>query len=691
MFCEACGSAIELVSAQTRAADEGRTFTLTCPSCPLDASKFSSKLSTPHIYMPRRKRQTKSTPIVSNATFRSTYQLRVRVSKSFDEEKLEMFSAMSCTVVGEDSNIFRYYFTGPYSGKCVREGTYSTVAPLSTLVQCRAADIDEVVGTQYVAFRYANVSTYTYINDTTSRYIVADLEDDSVECICSAIQEIYTLGFEPLGLRDAMKDSTLGALSNLTSRGYDRSDRLPEGYLYTTKPNGERIWIVRIGLVWMGTRRLTGHLTVFWTIDGSIERSAMSTIGPCIDVELMHLHPPIFIDVLMNETGQASSQQRNIEWSLAEVVRLQQLFDYLSILHVRRYFESLDEAEDYRVHCGYPTDGLVAIHKSGTDMFKIKAVKSIELLLSENGKLLTEEGTELLQIESPVPYKTGSVVEVNFEVIDNQMKIHGHFFRPDKRTANKLDVVGMIVESAIPPRESDILRNRLWRWSNMVRTSLYKKAHRMCHNKQIVIDVGTGTGQSVESFIEGKSYILIEPDAAKCRQLARRLGVKYDSIQTDPRSIVPQISRLNRGQGKYHILNTTLEVFLSDRVIINNIRGLVGCCISSFSAHFVIESLDILKNECNIPFIGSCYVYDGVSPGQSIIDSHGISMKRISQDKAVVTWGRDTPYEEPAREVSSFPADTLIIDAIDEVSYASEGPTDPGRIAAQHMKILIYT
>lgn len=79
---------------------------------------------------------------------------------------------------------------------------------------------------------------------------------------------------------------------------------------------------------------------------------------------------------------------------------------------------------------------------------------------------------------------------------------------------------------------------------------------------------------------------------------------------------------------------------MASRIILSEIR----CCVACFSAHFVVEELNILASRDRL-IVGCCYLYDDVQVGDSIIDVDGISMKRVEENKAAIKWGIDSIYE----------------------------------------------
>jgi hypothetical protein len=685
MKCQSCGSTIEVISAQTRSADEGATYIRTCPKCPLNVSTFLSPRIEPHIYIPRFEQENRELPVIQTDEYTDTFKLCIRISQP---RTFQMYDGMCYNAVGEEGSIFKCFTSGPYKDLCIREISQESVAPLVSLVHYRIARSQNTHDRTYRGIKYASFSEYTEILLGQDRYVFCDLDTMSMESICEGIDILYLAGYAPKNLSDFMSRSTLGTMSNLTARGYDRSGDLPLGCKKSVKPDGERMWLSRSGVVWLFSRRLLGHEIVTWVTDKSIDPDLIHSSGPCIDVEVMYNHPNILIDVLVDEVGNISKQQRTLSWIESKMLELQEMFQYLMTIELREWFDTVEEAEKYRELCTYPTDGVVAVQQDSTDMFKIKSVKSMELRV-QGDKLLTDEGIELVKFEGDHGYSEGSIVEVRFNSKDGQLSLLEHFLRTDKVSANKMSAIQMILQSLSSSDSPNVLRNQLWRWSNMLRTMLYNRAIRMCKDKHIIMDIGTGEGQSVESFVKGKSYILVEPNEQRCIMLARRIGVRQQDIRKDPRSLIPAMTRLIHGSLKYIVLNCTLLDILNDITVCKNITNIVGCCVSSFSAQFVADLVPSLRELYGIPFIGSCYMYDGIGIGESIIDSSGISMTRTSDTEASVKWGKDKIYVEPALRLENVSTDILIEDSINEVPYTPIGMGDPGINATKHVKILI--
>lgn len=48
-----------------------------------------------------------------------------------------------------------------------------------------------------------------------------------------------------------MSKILLGSMSNMNARAYDAYDANDNEHLFSTKPDGERMWLVRSGSVWL--------------------------------------------------------------------------------------------------------------------------------------------------------------------------------------------------------------------------------------------------------------------------------------------------------------------------------------------------------------------------------------------------------------------------------------------------------
>jgi hypothetical protein len=480
----------------------------------------------------------------------------------------------------------------------------------------------------------------------------------------------------------------LGSMSSLSTRGYDAFEVSEDEYWFAPKPDGERMWITRIGMVWVYSRRLVRHSIIGWFVDDSIVASAHNNIGPTIDVEIMMGHGPIIIDVLLDEHGTISQEHRPLQWVSDTQTRLCNLFSYIRTIHQRQFRSTVSQAQMDCDIAPYPSDGIVAIPKLGSDMVKLKGVKSIELILHDDMVLRTSDDVALFRIKNRSNYQVGSIIEVRFTIEECECIVHEIFERPDKVTANSIEAVRSVIESSITRLSDNVIRTALWRWSNNIRGEIYSRAHAMNMDRRIIMDIGTGDGQSLDVHIRSSqcSYILVEPNPDKCRALQQRLRLK--SFATEPRQLLQVISQLKTGKIRYYIINCTLEAILDDANVRSAVLRDLKCAIACFSAQYVIRQIPIFLGS-GVPFIGVCYMYDDVDVGDSIINSHGLSMTRLDGSTASVKWGRDAPYIEPAIDSEDVPPGIVMTKATDLVEFPRrEGMQDTASLCA-HLQVLI--
>ena len=85
-------------------------------------------------------------------------------------------------------------------------------------------------------------------------------------------------------------------------------------------------------------------------------------------------------------------------------------------------------------------------------------------------------------------------------------------------------------------------------------------------SSRIILDIGTGDGQSTDDHIRSTeySYVFVEPDQSKRQSLKSQLRVKQ--ILTAPRQVLQFLSQLKTGKAKYAIVNCKLDDLLDDPV-----------------------------------------------------------------------------------------------------------------------------
>lgn len=688
MKCKGCSSELQKIEYQSRSADEAHSSTYRCPHCPLNIDKFYNVSRLPHLYLLRSTRTYKTTPFIDSTELYTSKILCVKSKYTSRFRENEIYDAKACNYIDLNSVLFKSYSTGPWSYKARSVQTTEYIGLNAKIESILCIDNAPNQGVQYIDFQYIVIQGYTGILDGEYITVVHEIKDESDTSVLNHLFELYLMGFLPTNLPSYINRISLGSMSNMTARAYDAVSAEDYRHDFSTKPDGERMWLVRAGSTWLYCRRLLDFEIVAWYIDDSLSYMQKNTIAPVLDLEVMVDFPCILIDILSNVNGQLSPYDRNTKWITLKMHTLKQQFSYLKLIHMREFFETAQDAVDYAKTVPYPTDGLVAISQDGTDMKKLKPFRSVELQLNEDGTLSTREGNKIFKILENLQYPVGSIIEVRFSVDNGCIKIHESFQRFDKKSPNTNSALDSIIESSIQTNAQSMVRTLLWRWSNKLRFYIYRRANSVNTAKNIILDIGSGSGQSTEAFdkIPDCSFILVEPDEGKCKQLSRRLGVRQ--IHKDPRSIITAIPALKQGNRKYHVLNTNLELILLDKAVVTNIKGVLRCSIASFSSHFIANSIDNLIS-LGIPFIGCYYSYNGLTVGDSIIDTAGITMRKVSDERATVKWGTDNVYDEPTSDPATESLRVNSLNAIEIVPAPISDKYDPVYIACSYVKVLI--
>ncbi len=688
MHCLACKSKLEVIEYQARSADEPPRRIEKCPLCPLDIDKFGGTRRAPHAHLHRSDRMKSSIQHIDASGARPMFELHTHILSTASMPDIEMEPVICCNLLQDRTKLFRYYSSGPHKDMAVYSGAEEQVGPRSTVKMLEVLEHDYIEGQYYEHARYGLLEHGYILSGPGWRTIVVPMSNSSPRTITESMHLSYYMGGCPSSLSACFSQITLGAMSNLSARAYDAYSADERYYDFSTKPDGERMWLTRVGYVWLLSRRLMKHVIVGWLCSSPSDHLRQTLYGPVIDVEFMASSSPILIDILMNESGSISQHSRNVHWIMHEFSRMRDILPILSKIYVRPFYRTLQEAREYQNGVQYPTDGIVAVSRMNTDMLKLKAVKSMELQLGPDSILYTSDHKALLRMHDRGSYPDGAILEVRFSVASGIFSLLGIMERPDKTTANDSSAVESIVLSTFRKTSKQAVRTSIWRWSNKIRVYMYNRARVVCGDKRVILDIGTGDGQSVDAFQADStySYILVEPDRDKCNRLSQRLRI--GEIHTEARSLIPAIPQLKKGTRRYHILNMTLQDMLSDDAVSNNMKGTVGCCVSCFSAQYIVDCILSLKH-LSIGFIGSCYMYDDIKPGMSIIDSAGITMKRISPTSATVKWGTDDEYIEPALETHDLPDIITVVPSRDVVAISSQDTTEAALNACSHMKILI--
>lgn len=166
----------------------------------------------------------------------------------------------------------------------------------------------------------------------------------------------------------------------------------------------------------------------------------------------------------------------------------------------------------------------------------------------------------------------------------------------DKSKANSSDAGSLILESMRPTisQGDENNRRRALLWSNSLRSSINRIVERCSSNKAIVLDVGTGDGQSLDSMDLANqivSRILVEPDAAKCAKLCRRLGKRPPPPGVD--HVRPSLMQLKTRRTSVMVANCTLGDLVNDSQLSQILIPEVRAIVSTFGIHYVMRKASL--------------------------------------------------------------------------------------------------
>lgn len=671
MNCLACGSELRTVEYQTRAADEAQTAVTSCPMCPVNANKIDlvslPRPSPRGVTKPIRRRLPPSLPRRSSLR-QSAFIISVDIPSSHSFSKIDLNSrhviqsvAIQRRCISEGS--FQYTTAADFSKEGPLEGLCTELASRKQIgmgVRIEAYSVFSVRGgvgsLQVVRGRcekwqeYQDFPCYIYqTNGEKRRRLLFDMgKSEPSESVCrSIVNYVYSRHMIPTDVQWYFTKDVVSRLLNLSPRAWDASAPPDTGYVFTSKPDGERMWLVRYGSIWYACKpgMRNGFKLWFWCGTPAVESDPV-----VIDAEYMMSRGFIIIDCLTDSNGKFAPASRNIEWVKHQYALLKQLSKSFP-LSIREYFNDFQSALAYSARVMYPVDGVVAIRSDSTEILKIKSVKSMELLASADGLLVTNDGTAVIANPNPFLFAQGTIVEVRFTLGDtpDAIAVLDTFERVDKTRANSNEAVANIIRSAYHSETPDDNERRAaLLWCNDIRSAIVRTAVNRQSSKSIVVDIGSGTGQSLDSIprLETTSYVLIEPDFERCRTLVRRTGAKR--ILTSPRELMPLIRALKTRSLQFVILNCKLAELLEDTAVSDALFTETRAAICTFSMQYVVSELHELSETYRLPIYGCTYIYDTTDDNGVLIDLSGVRMVKVDNRTATVKWGGDKEYREPA-------------------------------------------
>lgn len=707
-LCKACGNELQTVYYQRRAADEPQDKVVFCPLCPLDTSLLTADI----LY---RKVGPRYGSIKINAYGDSDiHSASVHVhdncldgTKNICILRIRGAAAGRCMRMQQDIGATKsmycqtpvYYIHGNTrrmvqydSGSRIIDGAWisvksRTIAPKTVLEyvtvltsNCRYLQDGECIG----GYEYqldnmdgSSACVLRTVGNTNYAEIMVLLNSaaNTVE------QEIYVLDIigrllQLFGTEDTLYSiippTTISLLYIRSARSYDWANPPTDGFVYSWKPDGERHWCVRYGCMWLFVRKLLSARISGWVICNTIHCPV--TVGAILDVELMICHSPILLDVLCDKDGTPTPTTRSVSSVIKEFRRIS--MDGLKIV-VKEYYRTMQGLKCTLPSIDYPIDGAVGSQDGSTDIIKLKDIRSIELRLTDTGNLETSDGYLVASSELHCIYDPGSILElrvVNNSALDKLM-VTEIILRTDKTKANDNSACVDII-NALGEAPDSLSRRKALEWCNSVRRRMYTIAAGIRDKGRIILDIGSGDGQAVSDYSTDESitYLLIEPNVDKCSKLYRRLSSEHSircRLYSGVDSMLKIINLLSTGSLKYAIVCATLGQVMSVDQVAKSMKIHVRCCVASFSLSYVSSTLKELALS-GIDIISCGYAYDGISEGNYLVNSSGVTMRYIGERLCSVKWGGDRSYKEPVMYRSDFGKIMFIRPATDLVPLHSD-------------------
>ena len=706
--CNACGSKLETIEYQARSADEATRTTTTCPNCPVDASRIST------IYTTKDHPRGFNRPIRLSRTLSVTHNLvplrkicRIHVDASaivqgVDVETKHITSPISAhrsKSLGDIDDIRKrvhYQVTGMLQGYC--ESIVSTTrlgfGAYMEVVQVYEVEHAESFGIKVSQGKFGIISsdksntTYMYASSVTNKNVVIVQYDSVVDLSLAAskVSELYSTVCVPKHLSNYVERRFVKELANLCPRAWDVSAPPTKGYKFTSKPDGERMWLVLYGMFWYACETEHDRPVIKWMYNGNtmypVERPVVC------DTEYTVERGFIFIDALTEVNGKQVPVIRDIEYAIDIFQQLKGVSNTVPIT-LRQYFDNNDDATKYSFTAPYPTDGTLGIRDGSTETVKIKDTKAVELLLSPDGSLLTADGDTVAVLSDYDPLYVGKIVEVRFtaNANDNHISISDIFPRTNKTSPNSSEAVENILQSCVQFQSAtDAERTMILKWCNTLCKSIVDRALLSNDAKHIVLDIGTGSGQSLDRFslTESVSFIYVEPDERRAMSTARRARAK---LIKDPLELGSMLRSLKTRRLRQVVLNCKLADLLDNDELADALMAEVKCVTCTFSAQFVVEQLRILRDRYSCKIFGCMYTYDDAVDG-TLVDSCGAVMKLVDETTASVKWGNEE-YREPATYDYDYYGLGTIVRGSDILSLPTGADADDPADVCKHVKVIM--
>jgi hypothetical protein len=691
-ICPACKTEFKIIYYQRRAADEPPDKVIYCDKCPLDTTRLSFNIASKLSIEPTRREVKPITNYSSSKDVSSTLcktdtrtyiivrgNAAARCYKSIQDRTVqpETMTAISVNISTGIKSIKSYYYL---NSSTIGEAHITTDSDIiAPYVVCKSTDIytsyvdsDEykgssdrcIVGYEYDLPTISN-SSHTVLrtlHDGQRPYILVSLSNCNKSDILSVLESILVTYGTELSIKSIVSSTILNTLYIQSGRAYDLPSAPETGYMYAWKPDGERFWYIKYGSIWLFSRRLLSGRIAGWNMSTSLQ--TFHDIGPVLDVEVMIGFPPILIDILISDNGQSMPISRTLDYVLDEYNYIKENGSVDIPIHIREYYTSAKKLLSTKDTLEYPVDGLVGIKDGSMTIVKIKDEKSIELQLQEDGDLITSDNHVVAKSNMHETEEVGSIIEIRFvkEVNLSTPTIKEIFVRTDKTKANDIQACYNIFNTTSDSPDS-LARRGVVQWCNSIRSKLHQVASKSGSGR-VILDIGAGDGQAVSDYSSNPeiTYLLLEPNIKKCNSMLRRLqdlDRNNSRLLKQPSDILNALRLLSTSKVKYVVLCATLKDILQQKDCLRVLKTCVRCCIASLSISYIVPELQELAIE-GLNVIGFGYMYDLVNSKGELVNEYGVVMKYISystndhSQDAVVQWGTDKAYTEPAITLEDF-------------------------------------
>ena len=422
--------------------------------------------------------------------------------------------------------------------------------------------------------------------------------------------------------------------------------RPPEGKcIYRVKADGELRWLVKRGTViycCIPDRRLS---VVSWSVlkhpmraqdsDVVIMRAEQLASGQCV-----------LIDVLSEGGEAASASRKHVPGKvLSRVISP-------AMTLVREEFSTLEEAEEDRKVCGFPTDGVLAIEVATSMTYRIKR-PTIDMQASR-GLLNVMAGDLVVPRPKAMPWmEDGRVYEMAVTKGGRGLTFTASCPRPDKQHPNRADVANNIITSVLGDGDEALMTGRfVTMLSFAVRSKVYEHAINKLRGGRLVIDVGSGRMQSKDIMAKhSASWLLCDPglDTSTLRRKT------IDITDMDGMSIVASMKNANMRDGKYLAYKSTFESLIAKPEVSQFIRAQRVPVVYCFSLSYAIGQFMQLLSWA-VPQVGCSFVYDGHDSEGWVFNLPGARMRATDVKRRVgqYSFGSDPWVSEPMLLTRSF-------------------------------------